>query len=485
MAKNDSKTPRTLQDLMRRYDFGAILGLKKNFEIQKKNLYKIENELNNMLNSFIINLSDVLENQSDVSLWFYDYIPTTSNEPYSNWVNKQEHDGDIFYDQSTGRVYQYKYSSDSWIENTDETLISAMATTNVGIDTTSDHERKIYFNQPTPPYESGDWWIKSDGTLFICQLTKTSGDYEEEDFINSANYVATVAVKNNNEITVLKGTVTKISESYVSVTDLATGGSTIIDGGNIKTGTIDASLVTIANNNVQLDKDGIKLNNGAKVIGTNGLMNTYLYENKDFAGFVADYTSGSLNFKKKSILVNLVIPDGLLITKAKVRLIHNPVYWFWNNMDNNQSGYEWGYLRNVKLYKCTNVQTKRFAADFGGQIYNDDDISSYTEIANAFGSSGFTANVPSESNYNAQVAISEDIKNSLSAGLNQLKLETMENIPSSYTNSCRRSAYLTVQVEVEGYMSYTMLESSKNIITEAEEYLKTEDDEFLMTEEEG
>lgn len=455
MARNDSKTPRTVQDLMRRFDFGAILGLKQNVEIQKKNLYKIENELNGMLNSFIINLADVLENQSDVSLWFYDYLPSTSNEPYTNWNDKEAHDGDIFYDQSTGRVYQYKYSSDSWIENTDETLISAMATTNVGIDTTSDHERKIYFSQPIPPYESGDWWIKSDGTLFICQLSKASGEYEDVDFINSANYVATVAVKNNNEITVLKGTVMKISESYVSVEDLATGGRTVIDGGNIKTGTIDANLVTIANDNIVLDEDGIKLNNGAKVIGTNGLMNTYLYENKDFAGFVSDFTTGYLRFKKKNILVNLVIPDGLVITKAKVRLIHNPVYWAWYNYDNGQSGYEWGYLRNVKLYKCTNVQNKRFAADFGGQIYNDDDISSYSEISNAFGSSGFTANVPSESNHNAQVAISEDIKNSLTTGLNQLKLETIENAPSTYPNSCQRSAYLTVQVEVEGYMSYT------------------------------
>ena len=455
MPKNDVKTPRTVQELMRRFDFGSILGMKKNLEIQKKNLYKIENELNNMLNSFVINLSDVLENQSDVSLWFYDYIPSTSNEPYSNWINKQEHDGDLFYDKSTGRVYQYKYSSNSWIENTDETLISAMATTNVGIDTTSDHERKIYFSQPTPPYECGDWWIKNDGTLYVCQLAKTSGEYEEIDFINSANYVATVAVKNNNEITVLKGTVTKISESYVSVTDLATGGTTVIDGGNIKSGTIDVSLVTIANNNIILDEDGIKLNNGAKVIGTNGLMNTYLYENKDFVGFVSDYTSGYTRFKKKNILVNVVIPDGLVVTKAKVRLIHNPVYWDWYNNDSGQSGYEWGYLRNVKLYKCTNVQTKRLAADFGGQVYNDEDVSTYSEISNAFGSNGFTANEPSESSHNSQVAISADVKNSLTTGLNQLKLETIENVPSSYQASCQRSAYLTVQVEVEGYMSYT------------------------------
>ena len=453
MPKNDSKTPRTIQDLMRRYDFSSILGLKKNVEIQKKVLYKVENELNNMLSSFIINLSDVLENQSEVSLWFYNYVPTTSDAPCSNWINKQEHDGDLFYDQSTGRVYKYAYSFDKWIENNDETLVSAMATTNAGIDTTSDHERKIYFGQPTTPYQSGDWWIKDDSTLFVCQMTKTSGDYEEDDFINSANYVATIAVKNNNEISVLKGTVTKISDSYVSVTDLATGGSTVISGDNIKSGTIDAKLVTIANNNVVIDQEGVKLNNGAKIIGTNGLMNTYLFENKGFAGFISDYTSGSLKFKKKNIIVNVVIPDGLMITKAKVRLIHNPVYWSWYNADNNQSGYEWGYLRNVKMFKCTNVNTKRFAADFGGQVYNDDDISSYTEISNAFGNSGFTADVASESNHNVNVILSEDIKDSLTNGLNQLKFETIENA-NTYQESCTKSAYLTVQIEIEGYMSY-------------------------------
>lgn len=455
MPRNDNKTPRSLNDLIRRYDFGSILGLKQNVEIQKKKLYKIENELNNMLNSFIINLADVLDDQSEVSLWFYNYMPTTSNAPYSNWNNKQEHDGDLFYDQSTGKVYQFVYSSDSWIEKTDETLIQAMATTNIGIDTTSDHERKIYFNQPTPPYESGDWWIKNDGTLFICQLTKASGEYEDIDFINSANYVATVAVKNNNEITVLKGTVMKISESYVSIEDLATGGSTTINGSNIKTGTINANLVTIANDNVVIDEDGVSLHNGAKIIGENGLKNTYLYEKNSFAGFIASYITGSLRFNKNGILINFVIPDGLVIEKAKVRLIHNPVKWSWYNSDSGQSGVQWGNLRKVKLYKCTNVTNKLLSADYGGQVYSDEDVSNYTEITGAFGFNGFTSTTPTDALHDAEVVVSEDIKNSLTLGLNQLKIETSENVPTIYQDACEKSAYLTVQVEIEGYMSYT------------------------------
>lgn len=455
MSKNDVKRPKTIEELMRKYDFPGILGLKKNVEIQKKKLLKVENELNSMLNSFIINLANVIENQSEVSLWFYDYVPTTSNVPYTNWNNKQEHDGDLFYNQSTGRVYQFDYSNSAWVENVDEGLVLAMATTNSGIDTSNDHERKIYFEQPIPPYESGDWWIKSDGTLFICQLTKASGEYESQDFINSANYVANVAVKNNNEITVLKGTVMLISENYVSIEDLSTGGKTEINGSNITTGEIDARRVSIANDNVIFDADGIKLNNGAKIIGTNGLMNTYLYEQEGFAGFIANYTSGSLQFNKNTILVDVIIPAGLVITKANVRLIHNPVKWNWYNADNAQSGVDWGYARGMKLYKCTNVLSKLLAADFGGQVYNDADVSSYSEISGAFGSGGFTADHASDSSHNAQSVVSSDIKSYLSTGLNQLKIETSESAPSTYSVACQKSAHLSVQVEIEGYMSYT------------------------------
>lgn len=475
MSKQDVKNPRNFEQFKKQFDFAGILGLKKNVEIQKKTLYKVENELNNMLNSFIINLDGVIGSQSDVSLWFYDYIPTTSNVPYSNWISPADHDGDLFYNKSTGRAYQYVYSSNSWVEKTDESLILALATTNSGIDTTIDHERKIYFTEPSPPYDAGDWWIQDDGILYICQLSVVSGSYRKSDWTNSANYVATVAARNNNEITVLKGTVTEITESYVKITDLATGGSTSINGSNIVTGsinadlitsgrmsanrisggTIDAKTVSIANDNVILDTEGIKLKNGAKVIGTNGLKNTYLYEKEGFAGFVASYTSGSLKFVKNNVLIDLVIPTGLVIEKAYVRLIHNPVKWNWYNVDSSTSGVQWGNLRTMKLYKCTNVSSKLLTADYGGQVYSDSDISSYNEISGAFGSSGFTANTASDSSHNAQTTTSSNIKDSLTTGLNQLKIETSESIPTAYNVACQKSAYLAVQVVVEGYMSYT------------------------------
>ena len=57
---------------------------------------------------------------------------------------------------------------------------------------------------------------------------------------------------------------------------MATGGSTTINGSNINTGTINTDNVTIGNGNVQMTKEGIKLKNGAKVIGENRI-NEYLF----------------------------------------------------------------------------------------------------------------------------------------------------------------------------------------------------------------
>lgn len=265
---------RTIEDLERKYDFASLLGLSKNIKMNKDSITKVQNELANMLNTLIINLKDVLDSQSEVSLWFYSGTPTTNNEPYTKWTIPADHYGDIYYDQTTGYVYQY--FSNGWKRNTDLNLVQAMALTNVELDTTTDHERKVYFTQPTPPYSSGDWWILEDGTLKICQIGKTTGEYEANDFIVSSKYVATVASKTGDVLTVLEGTVTEITKNYVKFTDLATGGSTTINGSNINTGTINTDNVTIGNGNVQMTKEGIKLKNGAKVIGENRI-NEYLF----------------------------------------------------------------------------------------------------------------------------------------------------------------------------------------------------------------
>lgn len=448
---------RTVEDLERKYDFASLLGLSKNIKMNKDSITKVQNELANMLNTLIINLKDVLDSQSEVSLWFYSGAPTTNNEPYTNWTTPADHYGDIYYDQTTGYVYQF--SASGWTQNTDTNLVQAMALTNVELDTTTDHERKVYFIQPITPYSSGDWWILEDGTLKICQIGKTTGEYEANDFIVSSKYVATVASKTGDVLTVLEGTVTEITKKYVKYTDLATGGSTTINGANITTGTINTDNVTIGNGNVQLDEEGLKLSNGAKVVGENGLMNTYIFTNDDaFAtcGYEGDdyYGAVATTVHRKGIRLIFNIPEGLNITSAKLILFHAPVMWSW--MDTESNSYSgWGYCRGLKAYKATNVNSRQYMAGYLSEYYETNDTT-YTEITGALGTSGWTPTAPSNTSYNTEKKISADIKSSLSTGLNELLIQPGTEITGTIEPSeiCAKSAFVYAMIKVDGYMSY-------------------------------
>lgn len=452
---------RNATDLERKYNFSSLLGLTKNIKMNKDNITKVQNELANMLNTLIINLKDVLDSQSEVSLWFYSGIPTTANKPYTNWSTPKDHYGDIYYDQDTGYVYQY--FSDGWIRKNDLNLIQAMALTNVELDVETDHERKVYFVQPTPPYSSGDWWILEDGTLKICQIGKTTGQYDINDFIVSSKYVATVASKTGDVLTVLKGTVTEITENYVKYTDLATGGSTTINGANITTGTINTDNVTIGNGNVQLDEEGLKLKNGAKVVGENGLMNTYLFTNNDFSfcGYEGDdplgWNNTSVTKKGPSIVFN--IPDGLNITSAKVILYHAPALAsgtkYTESTGTTSNFTTWGYCRNLKLYKVNNITSRQYEYELASEL-RESNNTQYTEISGAFGTNGWTATIPNNTTHNTEKATSIDIKSSISTGLNELKIQTGNSISSSSSGQdiAARSAFVYAMIKIDGYMSY-------------------------------
>lgn len=454
---NTANTPRSIEELERKYNFAKLLGFEKNIKLNKELITKVENELLNILNALIINLKDVLEDQSEVSLWFFNGMPTLENKPYADWENPEEHVGDIYYDQSTGYVYQY--FSDGWKINTDTNLVQAMALTNIEVDTTTDNERKVYFSQPVPPYSSGDWWILEDGTLKICQIGKTSGEYEINDFIISSGYVATVATKTGNELTVLKGTVTEITENYVKYTDLSTGGSTIINGANISTGNINTDNVSIGNGNVRMDKEGIYLSNGAKVVGENGLMNTYIYTSQEsfrMCGYEGNDTIGLNNTEINKLGVKILfnIPEGLNIMSAKLILFHAPTNWEWVNESGNSNTY-WGYCRNLKVYKASNINSRIYEAYFGSEYLETKDTT-YSEISKALGENGWTPSEPTDELHNTEMFESIDIKDSLSNGLNEIIVQPSIEATQTWNGSeiSKRTAFIYVMIKIDGYMSY-------------------------------
>lgn len=395
MGKNDMVV-RTPQDLERKYNFAQLLGLKRNIEITSQGMVKIENELNSMLNAIVINLKDVLDSQSDISLWFYSGTPTTSNEPYTNWTDPNEHLGDIYYDRSSGKVYQW---NKVWEVNTSPDLVEAMAITNSEVDVTGSHERKVFFATPTIPYTNGDWWIKDDGSLYVCQISKTTGLFEDNDFISSNNYTESIAEKIGDEIKVLKGTITTMSESYAKFTDLATGGSTTISGDNITTGAIKSENYVSGTSGMKIDLDSgtmdsknLKLkNNGDLEIGgyiktDKGILtNLQFASDKNFLGQnQVEHEGTSIDINSSALAIYVTLPEGFKIESAKVTLkTFKTENTYMDDLGNDVTNY--GKVQNIRLYK------EKTSAEMINHWYYVGAVmpTGVEEISGAFGSSGF------------------------------------------------------------------------------------------------
>lgn len=416
MGLQDSSVVRTAAELEKKYNFRKLLGLNKNLETVSGKIIKVENELNKMLNSLIINLKDVLDDQSDVSLWFYSGTPTTTNLPYTSWITPSDHIGDIYYDQSTGRVFQY---NGIWEVNTNPDLVESMAITNSELDV-SDHERKVFFNTPQIPYSNGDWWIKNDGSLFICQISKTTGIYEESDFIASSNYTESVAEKLGEEIKVLKGTITTISDNFAKFTDLANpNSSTTIAGENISTGklksnnyapatsttpTIGTALNlidgTIDSKNFKLDDQG-NIDVQGYITSSKGIITNLQFigssNNWNEEGMADNRTEFFLGFNQSFSLqtydmgnisnffcASVYIPENFIIESANIVINHNPITW---------DRYI-GYCRKVKAFDVTDYMDKDITAAYESEIQTYPNIvfDSTNEISSAFGENGKTFN---------------------------------------------------------------------------------------------
>ena len=478
MSSQDKVLVRTAADLEKKYNFAKLLGLSQNIETNSKELINIKNELTNMINALVINLGDILDSQSDISLWFYPHIPTTSNLPYTSWVTPSDHIGDLHYAQDYG--YVYKYTSNGWVQQTDEGLVQAMATTNADIDT-SDHERKVFITQPVPPYESGDWWILSDGTLKICQIGKATGDFDNQDFVIGNKYTPTIATQDGDIITIRQGQVIKMSDTFASFTDLATGGNTTIAGENITTGNIKSANYSpgvsgtninltdgkISTKNVSIDDDGLKLSNGAKVVGSNGLKNTYVFNDKNNGAFCGIEAAGYMQSDNtaRGVTVDIAIPKGLEITSAKLNLFHNPVFW---SLYSDPSTYI-GYARALKIYKATNINSRMIGAYYGSEMYSEDNtnysnvgVTWYTSSGTSIGSS-YTPSTPTQASHNMEKVVSSDFSSMFKSGgitvpgMYQVKVETSESISQSWTEAecCQRTGWIYAVVEIEGYMTYS------------------------------
>lgn len=216
MVTRDISRAITIEQLKRQYNLDNKQ-MKQAIEQSKTNLIKVENELNGYIDSTTKELEKIQDQvDGNITTWFFSGVPTLKNNPAVEWTEEKEknnHLGDLYYDKDTGYAYRFTLEDTtySWIKLTDSDISEALALANTAKDT-ADSKRRVFVEQPTPPYDSGDFWLK-DKELYICQISKETGSFEENDFIIATKYTDdTYAKKVEQNLTIVSGKVTTIEQ---------------------------------------------------------------------------------------------------------------------------------------------------------------------------------------------------------------------------------------------------------------------------------
>lgn len=197
----------TAEDLIRRYNLGNLAKDRKAINVLSDGLTKLNAHTEDFVKAVTKNL-DELQDQVDgnITTWFFSGVPSTDNAPAVDWTTddeKNNHLGDLYYDQDTGYAYRWgQYEGTySWLRITDNDVTKALALANSAKDA-ADSKRRTFYDEPTPPYDSGDIWIYK-GEIYRCIRSRQSGVWNTEDWVNDLIYtddtVANKAIEGLNE----------------------------------------------------------------------------------------------------------------------------------------------------------------------------------------------------------------------------------------------------------------------------------------------
>lgn len=163
----------TVEDALEQTKNDAIAGAKENLD-----------EFATIVNGSLGDLQDQIDGA--IETWFYDPVPTLTNEPAVNWTtdkDKNIHLGDLYYD-SKGKAYRFQLTGTTyeWKVLTDSDITKALADAKKAQDT-ADSKRKIFVRQPldTETYEVGDLWVNAtfsntySNDVLRCKTAKAAG----------------------------------------------------------------------------------------------------------------------------------------------------------------------------------------------------------------------------------------------------------------------------------------------------------------------
>lgn len=224
-----------------------------------KNVSDLEDELNERIDTQAQEFVEAvggLQSQIDgaIESFFYEYNPTTSNVPASQWTTTEEknkHLNDTFTNLKTGRSWRWTKSgsSYSWVEITDTATVEALAKAGKAQDT-ADSKRRVFVSTPYPPYDIGDLWVQgTSGDIMRCKTARASGSYYASDWVKASKYTDDSSLNN-----FINGDFKQLKQDAVMK-------ETIIEGGYLKNSLIDTQNLLVENiysknGNFQTTEDG-------------------------------------------------------------------------------------------------------------------------------------------------------------------------------------------------------------------------------------
>lgn len=181
-------------------DTGQVDIVANSFSLQGQSISDIaEQQVNDFVDTVYTPAIDNLQAQIDgqIETWFYDYIPTTSNYPASNWTTDTERDkhlGDLFYvvdnAEYGGQAYRWAKINNAYTwDYVEDTAVTKALADAASAQDTADQKRRVFVSQPVPPYDVGDLWVgNSSSDLMRCQTSRQSGNYNAADWIKAVKY---------------------------------------------------------------------------------------------------------------------------------------------------------------------------------------------------------------------------------------------------------------------------------------------------------
>ncbi|MCI8914923.1 MAG: hypothetical protein HFF38_12580, partial [Lawsonibacter sp.] len=322
----------------------------------------------------------------------------TETDPSVDWISdneKQKHLGDYYQNSKDYKTYIYSYEDGNFFfkEKEVSTIIFEPSTSH----------RNIFLKRPNEYNENDLWKINNIDDKELFKNAKI-GDFFK-------------CIKKNN---LFQENDWKKIENELS---------------------IKANLYSSA---------GIKISSD-DLLSNIQYCSTGLYNGYSLLGFNKYFTVNGTTKNYSDIAVDIDLPDKFKVISAYLSLFHTPVYWNYFDENLNSIKENYGYSRNLKLYKVKNENNFKLFMAFANEYRYEFNKSDLEEIVNAFKSTSYTPD-----NHNGNTIIRKDTINLKSFlneyGKTKLVVRSGNNIPSSDKEITEQTGMGKVIVNILGYI---------------------------------